>query len=191
MWHDYTNALIAAFGLSGLAFGIGQIVVMVGERMIEKRHGITGVRETMVRRAKMEALFEARRNDRVEELREAGAAVEEAVRDRAVLERRLKSAQQSGETLVRLIGEEVKGTPCYIAMVANKYVGTADFQQSQHALIDSSWAQPQTIEVWAKSMADARAEIERRYPPAFGYVVTRMQDVGAASAPAPAVARAG
>ncbi|SMH54660.1 hypothetical protein [Azospirillum agricola] len=188
MWHDYTNALITAFGLAGLGFGIGQLVIVCGERMIEKRHGTSGVRDVIARRAKMETLFEARRADRVGELREADGAVQELLGRRASLERRIKEAQQSGERLVRLVGEEVAGTPCYLAMVANKYVGTSTFQQKEHALIDSSWAQPQSIEVWAKSMAEARAEIERRYPPAFGYVVTRMQDIGAAAAP---VAKAG
>jgi len=183
MWHDYTNALIVAFGLAGLGFGIGKLVVVFGERMIEKRHGTSGVRDVVVRRAKMETSFEARRTDRVGELREADGAVEDLMRRRTTLERQLKESQQSGERLVRLIGEEVRGTPCYLAMVVNKYVGTANFQQKQHAFIDSSWAQPQSVEVWAKSMAEARAEIERRYPPAFGYVVTRMQDVGAAEAP--------
>ena len=183
MWHDYTQALITAFGLAGLGFGIGQLVVIFGERAIERRYGTSGVRDTIVRRAKMETRFESRRSDRVGELRELEGTVEDLMRRRKVLERQMKDSQQSGERLVRLIGEEVTGSPCYLAMVANKYVGTATFQQKEHAFIDSSWAQPQSIEVWAKSMAAAREEIERRYPPAFGYVITRMQDVGAAEAP--------
>ncbi len=187
MLQDYTNALITAFGLAGLGFGIGQLVVIFGERAIEKRHGTTGVRDAIVRRAKLETRLESRRTDRVAELREADGEVEDTLRRRKVLERQLKDSQQSGERLVRLIGEEVTGMPCYLAMVANKYVGTATFQQKQHAYIDSSWSQPQSMEVWAKSMAEARAEIERRYPPAMGYVITRMQDVGADETP---VARA-
>lgn len=183
MWHEYTNALITAFGLAGLGFGIGQLVVIFGERAIERRHGTTGVRDAIVRRAKLETRLEARRTDRVAELREADAAVEDALRRRKILERQMKDQQQSGERLVRLIGEEVAGTPCYLAMLVNKYVGTANFQQKQHAFLDSSWAQPQSIEIWAKSMAEARAEIERRYPPSLGYVITRMQDVGAAETP--------
>ncbi len=188
MWHDYTQALMTAFGLAGLAFGIGKLVVVFGERAIERRHGMSGVRDVIARRAKMETRFEARRTDRVGELKEAKAAVEEAMQRRTLLERRLKDSQRVGEQVVRLIGEEVAGRPCYLALVVNKYVGTANFQQSQHAFIDSGWAQPQSIEVWAKSMAEARAEIERRYPPAFGYAITRMQDVGAADVP---IAKAG
>lgn len=188
MWHDYTQALMTAFGLAGLGFGVGALVVFFGERAIERRHGTSGVRDVIARRARMETKFEARRTDRIAELRAVEGAVEDSMRRRTVLERQMKDSQRSGEQLVRLIGEEVAGTPCYLAMVVNKYVGTANFQQKEHAFIDSNWSQPQSIEVWAKSMPVARAEIERRYPPAFGYVITRMQDVGAADAP---VAKAG
>lgn len=183
MWHDYTQALITAFGLAGLGFAIAKLVVVFGERAIEKRHGTSGVRDAIVRRAKLETKLEARRSDRMAELKEADGAVEDILRRRKILERQMKDSQMAGERLVRLIGEEVKGMPCYIAMVVNKYVGTANFQQKPHAYIDPHWSQPQTVEVWAKSMADARAEVERRFPPAFGYAITRMQDVGAADVP--------
>ncbi|PWC34125.1 hypothetical protein [Azospirillum sp. TSO35-2] len=176
MWQDYTNALLTAFGLSGLGFGIGKLVIITGERAIERRHGSEGARDTIARRAKMETRFEARRTERAAELKQIDNSVEETLRRRKTLERQLEDQRRSGDRLVRLIGEEVKGCPCFVAMVVNKYVGTANFQQSQHALIGSSWSQPQTVEVWARSMPDARAEIERRYPPAFGYTVTRMQE---------------
>ncbi|GLR80087.1 hypothetical protein GCM10007856_27640 [Azospirillum oryzae] len=183
MWQDYTNALITAFGLSGLGFGIGKLVIVLGERAIERRHGSEGVRDVIARRAKMETKFEARRGDRIRELKELDGAVEDVLRRRKVMERQIEDARQSGERLVRLIGEEVQGSPCYVAMVVNKYVGTGAVQQSQHALVDPSWAQPQMIEVWARSMAEARTEIERRYPPAFGYAVTRMQEFLSADTP--------
>ena len=183
MWQDYSNALITAFGLAGLGFGIGKLVIMMGERAIERRHGSEGVRDVIARRAKLETKFEARRGDRVRELKELDGAVEDVLRRRKVMERQIEDARQSGERLVRLIGEEVQGSPCYVAMVVNKYVGTGAVQQSQHALVDPSWAQPQMIEVWARSMAEARTEIERRYPPAFGYAVTRMQEFLSADTP--------
>lgn len=188
MWQDYTNALVTAFGLAGLGFGIGKLVIVLGERAIERRHGSEGVRDVIARRAKMETKFEARRGDRIRELKELDGAVEDELRRRKMLERQISDSRQTGERLVRLIGEEVQASPCYVAMVVNKYVGTGAVQQSQHALVDPSWAQPQMIEVWARSMAEARTEIERRYPPAFGYAVTRMQEFLSADTP---VAKAG
>ncbi|CAO3353364.1 hypothetical protein [Azospirillum melinis] len=183
MWQDYTNALMTAFGLAGLGFGIGKLVIVLGERAIERRHGSEGVRDIIARRAKLETKLEARRGDRISELKELDGAAEDVLRRRKVMERQIEEARQSGERLVRLVGEEVQGSPCYVAMVVNKYVGTGAVQQSQHSLVDPSWAQPQMIEVWARSMAEARTEIERRYPPAFGYAVTRMQEFLSADTP--------
>lgn len=188
MWHEYTQALITAFGLAGLGFAIAKLVVVFGERAIEKRHGVSGMRDSIVMRAKLETKLEARRVVRVAELKELDGEVEDILRRRKTLERQLRESQVAGEKLIRLIGEEVKGTPCYIAMVVNKYITGANFQQKANAYIDPHWARPQTVEVWAKTIADARAEVERRFPPALGYSITRMQDSGASDGP---VAKAG
>lgn len=176
MWQNYPYALIIAFGLSGVGFLIGMLTVAIGERAIERRHRAEGVRATIARRAKMETRLEARRTDRMQELKELDGAVEDVLRHRKAMERQIDGMRQSGGSLIRLIGEEVRGRPCYVAMIVNKYVGTTGHQQNQNALIDRSWAQPQVVEVWARSMAEARTEIERRYPASCGYVVTRMQE---------------
>lgn len=187
MWNDYLQALFTALALSGMGFGIGKLVVFLGERSIEKRHGITGLREMIARRAKLESGLEARKTERTAELRTVDAEVESLMNRRRTLERKLRDAQRAGDEIVRLAGEEVTGLRCHVAMVTNKYVGAAGHQQ-QHAFLDSSWARPQTIEVWARNIQDARGEVERRYPPSFGYVITRMQDMGTAGEP---VAKAG
>lgn len=176
MWQDYGQALFTALGLSGVAFGVAKLVVVIGERMIEKRRGTGGAREAIARRAKLETGLEARKGERAAELRTVEGEIQGLMRRRQALEQQAKDAQRAGDQIVRLVGEEAAGTPCYIAQVLNKYVGSAAYQQKQHAFIDSSWAQPQTVEVWARSMPEARAEIERRYPPAFGFVVVRLQD---------------
>ncbi|WP_448206382.1 hypothetical protein [Azospirillum sp. sgz302134] len=175
MWNEYAQALFTAFALSGMAFGIGKLVVVLGERSIERRYGTGGVREVIARRAKLETGLEARKGQRDAELRKVQDEIRDLMRRRQALDRQIKDAQQSGDQIVRLVGEEIAGTPCYIAQVVNKYVGSG--AQKHHAFIDASWALPQTMEVWARTMPVARAEIERRYPPAFGYVVLRLQDV--------------
>ncbi|MDQ2103845.1 hypothetical protein [Azospirillum isscasi] len=176
MWNDYVQALFLAFALAGLGFGIGKAAVHLGERAIERRLGNGNLREAIARRAKLEAGLDARKTRRTAELRKAEAEAGDAMRRRQALERRLRDLQRSGDEILRVIGEEVAGMPCYNAQVVNKYIGTGAHQQTQHAFIDSTWAQPQSVEVWARTMPVARAEIERRYPPAFGYVVLRIQE---------------
>ncbi|WP_175426412.1 hypothetical protein [Azospirillum brasilense] len=178
MWNEYGQALFLALALAGLGFGIGKAAVLLGERTIERRLGTGSLRDVIARRAKLEAGFEARRTQRIDDLRKAEKDVGDTLRRRQALERRLRDLQHRGDDILRLVGEEVAGTPCYIAQVANKYVGVGTNQQMQHAFIDSAWARPQTVEAWARTMPVARAEIERRYPPAFGYVVLRIQEAG-------------
>lgn len=181
MLQDYAQAFFAALALSAVAFGIAKLVAFLGERKLEQRYG-GNLRDLFARRARLETGLEARKAERAAALREAQQENANLVRRRGGLERQVKDAQRAGDHLIRLIGEEVAGLSCYIALVVNKYVGTAG-QQRAHAFVDSSWAQPQTIQVWARTMIEARSEIERRYPPAFGFVVTRLQDVAGPARP--------
>lgn len=176
MWQTYVQALFVALACSGLAFVIAKLVVIAGERMIEKRHGTIGIRDMLVRRARLETGLEARRAQRRKEIKEADDEAREVLRRRGHLDRQISDILRGGEQIVHLIGEETKGTPCFHAQVLNKYVGTA--AQQQNAFIDPRWAQPQNMEVWAASIGDARKVIEGRYPPAFGYKIVVLHEFG-------------
>lgn len=181
----YVQAFLVALALSGVAFGIGRVVVFLGERSIETRLGAPGLRDRLIACAKLETALEKRREDRAAELKTARGRAEDAAGRRTRLDRQLNEALGAGETLIRVIGEEVRDAPCFHAEVVNKYVGAPNFEQKAHAYIDSSWAQPQIMEVWARSVAEARNEIERRYPPAFGYQIGRLLDINTVEAQAP------
>ncbi|PWC56137.1 hypothetical protein [Azospirillum sp. TSO22-1] len=180
MWQTYGQALFYALAFSGVAFGIARLVVVVGERMIEQKHGSLGVRDMLVRRARLEQGLEARREERRKEIKAVHDATSEVARRRGQLERQVADLLRSGERVVHLIGEEVKGLHCFHAQVLNKYVGSA--AQTQHAFIDARWAQPQDMEIWAPALADARKMIEARYPPAFGYHIVSLFEVGTPAA---------
>lgn len=185
MWQSYAQALFLALALSGMAFGIAKLVVVVGERLIEKRYGTVGARDMLVRRARLETALEARRLERSKEIKALDEETREVVRRRQQLDRQITDLVRGGERLVHLIGEEVKGRPCFHAEVLNKYVGaTATPQQQQHAFVDAMWAQAQAMEVWAANVAEARHEIECRYPPSLGYKIIRLQQAGGQPVPA-------
>lgn len=183
MWNDYVQALISALALSGLAFGAARAVVYFGERSIEQRHGSVGIRDMLVRRARMEQAFEARRDKRIKEIKGMEEELRMAMKRRQRLDRQWTDARNAGEQLIRQIGEEVEGAPCWVALVINRYVGTGNIPRGP-ILVDRSWAQPQIIEVWTRSVQDARAEIERRYPPSFGFHVQRLNEHGGSDDPA-------
>ncbi|MCW2244614.1 hypothetical protein M2352_000205 [Azospirillum fermentarium] len=172
---EMVKGLLLFLFLSGAGFGLARLVVFLGERSIERRYGVTGVRMLIAERATLEQRMEMRRAGREEELSSLDGEIHSLVRRKEKLDRRTGEVARYGKSIVRQIGEEVKGCPCYIAHVANKYVGA---DKGPHAMIDSSWAKPQAVEVWAPNVPEARRAIERRYPPTFGYVVTRIQPMG-------------
>lgn len=180
MWQSYGQALIYALGFSGVAFGIARLVVLVGERMIEQKHGVPGIRDMLVRRARLEQGLDSRRDERRAEIKAVQEQTSEVARQRAHLERQIADILRGGDRVIHLIGEEVKGMHCFHAQVLNKYVGSAMMQQ-QHAYIDAIWAQPQDMEVWAPALADAHKMIEARYPPAFGYKIVSLFEFGTPS----------
>lgn len=178
MWNDYATAIGLGLVLSLVAFVVARIALVAGEHSIERRYGKVGLRKMMMQRAKLEQGLEARRAKRLEEIRKLDSEVKEIFIRRQRLERELVDAKAASERLVRLIGEEVEGTPSFVAKVINKYVGVGPAQMRGPILVDRSWAQPQEMEVWARSVAEARSEIERRYPPAFGFHITRLNERG-------------
>lgn len=183
MWQDYLHALLTAIGLSALSCGIGLAVLRIGERKLERRFDSVGIRDLIARRARCEQALEARRLARLEEIKALDAEVRDSVRRRHRLERQVNDSRAAANRTIRLIGEEVEGTPCFVATVVNRLVGSSTFQQKPHAYIDRSWSEPQTVEVWTRTVQDARSEIERRYPPAFGYMVVRLGELGGAGDP--------
>lgn len=178
MWQEYAEALFYGLALSGLAFGVVRVFLFLAERSMEAKAGRVGLRAMLINRAKLEMGLETRRNKRVEELKAAEREFKEVFLQRQRLERQLLDARAASERTIRLIGEEVEGTPCFIVKVVNKYVGNSNPQRGP-ILVDRTWAQPQEMEVWTRSVAEARAEVERRYPPAFGFHITRLNELGA------------
>jgi hypothetical protein len=178
MWWESASAVGMGLALAAVAFLIARISLVVGERSLERKAGRVGLRKMMVMRAKIEQGLETRRNKRMEEIRALDLEVKQLFLRRQQLERALIAAKNDSERLVRLIGEEIEGTPCYVAKVINKYSGVGVPQQKGAILVDRGWAQPQEIEVWVRTVGDARNEIEHRYPPAFGFHITRLNELG-------------
>lgn len=175
MVQEFIEAILASLALTLLAVGLAKVVVRYGERSIERRLGMSGIREMLLERAKLEQRLEYRRVGRGEQIGELERELSEVSRRRMKLERQLNEARVDGERVIRQIGEEAEGAPCFTAIVVNKYLDSPGFQQKDHAYIDRSWSQPQAVEVWGvRTVPEARAEIERRYPPAFGYSIARI-----------------
>ncbi len=75
---------------------------------------------------------------------------------------------------MRQIGENTVGTNCYNFLVANRYVLSHVAKGQKHPLLDESWKNGQLVEVWAKSLIDARIAVVDRFPATFGFFVEKL-----------------
>ncbi len=177
MFTSYVQAVMLAILLSLFGFGFGWIISVIAVQMVERRDVLDSIRQVIAQRARLETAFEHRR----ETLRGQFADLERAIvagsKRRQTMEKQLIDVKTSGDVLVRLVGDENADYECFLARIGNRYVSSRGDVDQKHAFIDSSWASPQIVEIWAPSMGEARSLLEKRYPPAFGYTVHHLSAV--------------
>jgi|GEM_PF-2260830 len=171
MMVGYIKTVVLALALAFGAFTIGWIVALIGVRQIERRDRVNELRDIITRRSRIEGGLEARVAERRAEMRETENATGDLSKRRLQLENQLVNLKQGGSQLIRVMGDEHIDRHCFLAQVSNKYVTGAARQEQRAIQIDSSWGRPQTIEIWAKSFVDAKAAVEKRYPPNLGFYV--------------------
>ena len=166
--------LLSAF-LAMVGYGLGWLVGVVISQFIEHNADLGGIRETIARRARIERGMEARLRDRRAEHAKLDREFKELVRKRLALEHAATESLEVADHIMRVVGDEVAGRQRFLALVFNKYLaGSGSGGGAHHSLIDPAWAVAQEIEVWSIGVAEARIELEKRYPPAFGYSVSSL-----------------
>jgi hypothetical protein len=66
-------------------------------------------------------------------------------------------------------------------LLVNRHVQTAVREGRSHGLLDSSWARPQHVEIWASGLPDVKASLNGRFPISLGFVVIEMTEPEEAS----------
>ncbi len=176
---SYIQAMMSALVLSVLAFGAGWAIASIGVQYVERRAGLDQIRDRVVRCSRLESALESRRDQRKQESRSTETTVNGLAKRKQLILRKLREIRTAGDRLVRVIGEESTDQQRFLAWIANRYVSPIGLTEKRHAFIDSSWSQPQQVEVWAKSLAEARNLVEKRYPPSFGYYTHDLSIPGA------------
>ena len=172
----FIEAICVAFFLSLIGYGGGRLLGTVLASMMRKKPANQLLRETIERRSTLERNLAARIGERRKAFAELDRSFRQQVARRQQLDAARIELEQCPDRIVRTVGQEVKGTELFLALVLNKYVRS----EGGKAAVDPAWAVPQQVEVWAKSIADARGEVDRRYPEAQGYKVTSLVDGAAA-----------
>ena len=163
--------LLCAF-FSASAYSVARLIGSLGASMTEKSGCLEAVRLQIARRSGLERSLAQRVGERRKAMAHLDREIKELTRTRSQLEQAAAEALETPDQIMRVVGHEINGMLPYLGLVLNKYVKAEGGTTS----IDPAWAYAQEIQVWAKSLGEARGELERRYPESQGYKITSMAD---------------
>ena len=165
----FASIALAGF-FSAIAYFAGKLMGGVMVARVQKSSGADALKALIDSRSELERKFA----HRIGELRRAMALVDRDLKvlggQRQRVEAELSHAESCPDRIVRVVGQEVKGNRLHVALVINKYAKSGGGK----ALTDPAWATAQEIEVWAKTLAEARSELDRTYPESQGFKVTNL-----------------
>ena len=180
MLERFIEAVLLAAFFATVGYSFGRMIGAIGAGMIEQGGNLDALRAAIARRSGLERNL----SDRVGERRRIMVAldrdIKELARKRVQLEQMAAEALETPDRIMRQIGQEVRGTQLYLALVLNKYVKS---DGGGGSAIDTAWASAQEVAVWAAGMGEARGELERRYPESQGFKITSLVDVAREAAP--------
>jgi hypothetical protein len=169
----FTDLLIA-----GVAGALGYFGARLGgelwARLILDSQEAAGLRAKLKRRAPLILAFGQRCARRRLALGQSEARRRNVERRIDDLHRQFDALQRRDDELIRFVGHHRPGHHQFKAVMVNRHVQTAIREGRSHGLLDNSWARPQHIEIWASSLADAKAGLNGRFPISLGFVVIEM-----------------
>ncbi|MEI6985171.1 MAG: hypothetical protein WCK65_03500 [Rhodospirillaceae bacterium] len=171
----FVESVLLSVFMAVVAYGLGRLVGVVFKSVMEHNADLDAIRAVIARRAKLERGLDTRIRSRRSVMAKLDRDIKELVRQSSIFDHATAIAMQITDHLTRLIGEEVAGRQRFLALVYNRTVSPGGGGKTT---IDAAWATAQEVEIWTTSVADARSEVEKRYPPSFGYVVSSLVAAG-------------
>ena len=157
-----------------LAWAVSGLLSMALEILIENSGPTRKLHVAIDRRASFIPRFKRRCEHLMKAVEQRNETVTNIQNQRSILVRKINKIRATKDQLVRQIEEQTAKTSCHSFLVSNRYV-LAYFNKGQkHPLLDESWKNGQLVEVWAKSLIDARIMVAERYPATTGYIVEKL-----------------
>ena len=163
---------VAAF-LAAVGYGGGWAIGAVLAGMLRKKPNTNPLQESINRLSVLERGLANRVGDRRRVMAELDREIKLKVRRRVELEQATAKLLGASGRVLRMVGQEIKGAQPFLALVVNKYVKA---EGRNKTAVDPAWASPQEVEVWAKSLGDARVELERGYPESQGFKIITLSE---------------
>lgn len=157
-----------------LVWGALELVHLVGRYMLKRRLGIDRIQQCLQDVRQVEAGLLNRIFANKDAVKALAAQTDTLRRKSDSLWQAIQDARDLKGRHIRVLGNEIKGNRCFVALVYNRHVEHWTQLGRSHAYIHDSWSKPQLIQVWAHSEAEAKKLLISRYPDTFGYVVIRL-----------------
>ncbi|WP_029013820.1 hypothetical protein [Niveispirillum irakense] len=167
----YVGIFLTAGVIGVAAYIFAYLVARLMESSVQSRPELRQAEEVLPRRSLLEAKFDNRRSERKARLTQLQSEIAELRRRRFIQDKLLADAKREAQAPVRVIGAEGRALLRFRAWMVNRQVQAAAAERKHHPLLDTEWASPQIVEVWADNLTDAKRELQRFFPMPLGFAV--------------------
>lgn len=172
---SYIEAMLVGLGVAAVIWGAAFLIGKFLEASIDGRPEYKLATESFPKRAMLESRFELRKAERQAEIARLNVEVNTLRRRRFALEKDIQDVKREADAPIRTLGREGGSASKFRAWLVNRQVQGALSEGKPHPTLDSEWASPQIVEIWADNVNEARKEIQRVYPMPLGFSVLNIK----------------
>lgn len=163
---------------AGVAYIIGYMFVYASEHAV-LRHDAERLEERFKKLQRLRQGMDKRRRDLKPRIAELALTLKSGSRHQYLAMKKQLDLEDHHGMLVRTLGEEDCRNPAkparkFVARIVNDRVAAAVRSGEQHPSLSGDWARAQVVEVFAQSLAEARALAEKGYPTTLGFAVANL-----------------
>ena len=176
-WSDVLDTTLLLCGAAFTGALVAEGLAYLWELRISLHQSLVEFRDVLQRRAPIIKRFIERRAKLLRAIERLDDEIKTLSSTQASLTNQVRLIKDIQGRHIRTIGQDVKGTTLYRAIVTNAYVKNYVREEKSHPLYDDCWARAQIIEIWSTSQADAIIALRREYTQAQGFVVDKIEPV--------------
>lgn len=180
MIEKITEAAIAFFVISGLAYLLGAGIAAAAENAVRKRQEGVGLDGRLQKLVLLSQRLQQRKDKMLPQLVKLDAQVKSARRRQYMVNKKIMDLKIARSQLMRALGEEdaflrtERPARKFIANVVNRHVQRAQMEQKEHPFLSRAWSRTQQAVIWAPTAGDAKLMAEKSFPPATGFFIAEI-----------------
>ncbi|MEI6559527.1 MAG: hypothetical protein WCO00_14075 [Rhodospirillaceae bacterium] len=178
--NTWDNLLETIFLLVGAAItGVvsSEALIYLWQLRISLHQDLMALRQTLEGRLPVVKRFRERHAKLTRQIDHIDDEIGKLTTRQGVLTNQLRQLQEVQSRHVRTIGQQIKGSKCFRALVTNTYVKNYVMEGKRHPLFDDSWARAQIVEIWSSSKPFALIALRQEYSQAQGFAVDKIEPI--------------